>query len=59
MNPISRIAPLTDAEAARMVHPGTLADLADRVTSMPAEVAPGEDAAGAPPGIHPGGGGGC
>lgn len=46
MNPISRIAPVTDAEAARMVHPGTLADLAERLTSMPAEAAGGEDAAG-------------
>jgi hypothetical protein len=46
MNPISRIAPVTDAEAARMVDPGTLADLAQRLTRMPAEAAAGEDAAG-------------
>lgn len=46
MNPISRIAPVTDAEAARMVDPGTLADLAERLTSMPAEAAAAEDAAG-------------
>jgi hypothetical protein len=46
MNPISRIAPVTDAEAARMVHPGTLADLAERLTGMPAEAAAAEDAAG-------------
>ena len=47
MNPISRIAPLTDAQAARMARPGTLADLADRLTSMPAEAAAdAEDAAG-------------
>jgi hypothetical protein len=47
MNPISRIAPVTDAEAARMVHPGTLADLAERLTSMPVEAPAGaEDAAG-------------
>jgi hypothetical protein len=46
MNPISRIAPVTDAEAARMVHPGTLADLAERLTSMPVEAAAAEDAAG-------------
>jgi hypothetical protein len=46
MNPISRIAPVTDAEAARMVHPDTLADLAERLTSTPVEAAATEDAAG-------------
>lgn len=47
MNPISRIAPVTDAEAAQMVHPGTLADLAERLTSMPVEeAAAAGDAAG-------------
>ena len=46
MNPISRIAPVTDADAARMVHPDTLADLAERLTSMPVEAAAAEDAAG-------------
>jgi len=45
MNPISRIVPVTDAEAAQMVDPGTLADLAERLTSMPAEAAAAEDAA--------------
>ena len=45
MNPISRIAPVTDAQAARMVHPGTLADLAERLTSMPAGPAAGTGAA--------------
>ena len=45
MNPISRIAPVTDAEAAQMVAPGTLADLAERLTSMPAEAAAADDAA--------------
>src|SRR5215470_6216838 len=45
MNPISRIAPVTDAEAAQMVDPGTLADLAERLASMPAEAAAAEDAA--------------
>jgi len=45
MNPISRIAPVTDAEAAQMVDPGTLADLAERLTSIPAEAAAAEDAA--------------
>ena len=47
MNPISRIASVTDAEAARMVRPDTLTDLAQRLTSMPIETAAGaEDAAG-------------
>jgi hypothetical protein len=46
VNPISRIAPVTDAEAAQMVAPGTLADLAERLTSKPAEAAAAEDAAG-------------
>lgn len=46
MNPIRRIAPVTDAEAAQMVHPHTLADLAERLTSMPVEATGTEDAAG-------------
>src|SRR5262249_56273977 len=46
MNPLSRVAPVTDAEAAQMVHPGTLADLAERLTSTPVEAAAAEDAAG-------------
>jgi hypothetical protein len=46
MNPISRIALVTDAEAAQMVHPDTLADLAERLTSTPVEAAAAEDAAG-------------
>jgi hypothetical protein len=46
MNPISRVAPVTDAEAAQMVHPDTLADLAERLTSTPVEAAAAEDAAG-------------
>ena len=46
MNPISRIAPVTDAEAAQMVHPDTLADLAERLTSTPVEAAAAENAAG-------------
>jgi hypothetical protein len=48
MNPISRIAPVTDAEAAQMVHPDTLADLAERLISTPVEAAATEDAAGNP-----------
>jgi hypothetical protein len=46
MNPISRIAPVTDSEAAQMVHPDTLAYLAERLTSTPVETAAAEDAAG-------------
>jgi hypothetical protein len=46
MNPISRIAPVTDAEAAQMVRPDTLADLAERLTSTPVEAAAAEDVAG-------------
>lgn len=47
MNPISRIAPVTDAEAARMVRPDTLTDLAQRLTRMPVEAAAStKDAAG-------------
>ncbi len=41
MNPISRLTPVTDAEAARMVPPGTLTDLAEQVTTMPVEAAAG------------------
>jgi hypothetical protein len=37
MNQISRIAPVTDIEAARMVSPGTLADLASQITATPLE----------------------
>jgi hypothetical protein len=38
MNQLSRISPVTDAEAARLVQPGTLADLASEITatSVPA-----------------------
>ncbi len=54
MNPISRIAPVTDAEAAQMVRSDTLADLAERLTSMPVEAAAAEDAAGDPAWHSPG-----
>jgi hypothetical protein len=37
MNQLSQIAPVTDAEAARMVSPDTIADLAMRITAMPPE----------------------
>ena len=33
MNQLSRISPVTDAEAARLVQPGTLADLAAEITA--------------------------
>jgi hypothetical protein len=42
---IGRIAPVTDDEAARLAHPGTLADLAAGITATPAG-APGSGAAG-------------
>ena len=58
MNPISRIAPVTDAEAAQMVRPDTLADLAERLTSMPAGAAAAEDATGDPAWQSPGRSGG-
>ena len=35
MNPVTRISPVTDDEAARMVRPDTLADLAGQITAMP------------------------
>jgi hypothetical protein len=54
MNPISRIAPVTDAEAAQMVHPDTLADLAERLTGTPVEAAIAEDIAGDPTWHSPG-----
>jgi hypothetical protein len=41
MNQISRICPVTDAEAERLVRPGTLADLGARITAHPAGVADG------------------
>ncbi len=36
MNPVSRISPVSDAAAAHLVSDGTLADLADRITSAAA-----------------------
>jgi hypothetical protein len=35
MNPVTRISPVTDAEAARMARPQTLADLAGQITAVP------------------------
>lgn len=35
MNQLSRICPITDAEAERLVRPGTVADLAARITAEP------------------------
>lgn len=40
MNPISRISPVSDADAARMVSDAALADLAERITSSPVRAAP-------------------
>ena len=48
MNPISRISPVTDADAARLASPATLAALATDITSTPPATAPGR--AVAPPG---------
>jgi hypothetical protein len=41
MNPVTRISPVTDDEAARMVRPATLADLAEQITASPPAAAPG------------------
>jgi hypothetical protein len=35
MNPVSRICPITDAEAGRLVRPGTFADLSAQITATP------------------------
>ncbi len=40
MNPVTRISPVSDAEAARMARPDTLADLAGQITATP-PAAPG------------------
>jgi len=40
MNQLSQIAPVTDAEAARMVSPDTLADLSMRITATPPQQRP-------------------
>ena len=39
MNQLSRICPITDAEAERFVHPATVADLAARITAVPVPAA--------------------
>ncbi len=41
MNQLSRISPVTDAEAARLVQPGTLADLASEITATSVPSGPG------------------
>jgi hypothetical protein len=41
MNQLSRISPVTDAEAARLVQPGTLADLAAEITATSLPSGPG------------------
>ena len=43
MNPVSRICPITDPEAERLVRPATFADLAAQITAsspLEASVAP-------------------
>lgn len=44
MNQLSRISPVSDAEAARLVQPGTMADLASEITASSAPPAPGRSA---------------
>jgi hypothetical protein len=41
MSQLSQICPVTDAEAERIVHPATFADLASRITASPAATADG------------------
>jgi hypothetical protein len=41
MNPVTRIAPISDPEAARLASPDTLTALAGQITSTPAAGAPG------------------
>lgn len=51
MNQISRICPVTDTDAERLVHPGTFADLGARITAAPpADLAPARP--GRPPRGH-------
>jgi hypothetical protein len=42
MSQISRICPVTDAEAERIVRPATLADLAGQITASPAQPSPAQ-----------------
>jgi hypothetical protein len=49
MNELSRISPVTDEQAACLVSPATLADLAAQVTAMPPAPRPGPDPAPAAP----------
>ena len=54
MNQLSRICPVTDADAGRLVRPGTLADLGARITAAPpGDQAPGQAPAPAGPGRRP------
>jgi hypothetical protein len=49
MNPVARIALVSDADAARLVSPGTAADLAERIMATPAHTPPAlADTAAAP-----------
>lgn len=45
MNPVTRISPVTDAEAARLARPDTLADLAAQITAVAPATAPERRAA--------------
>jgi hypothetical protein len=53
MNQISRISPVTDAEAARLVQPGTLADLASEITATPVPQARGHHGQPSPAAARP------
>ena len=54
MNQLSRICPVTDADAGRLVRPGTFADLGARITAAPpGDQAPGQAPAPAGPGRRP------
>jgi hypothetical protein len=44
MNPITRIAPVTDEEATRMARPGTLSDLARQIVATPISTSRGASA---------------
>jgi hypothetical protein len=46
MNQLSRISPVSDAEAARLVQPGTMADLASEITASSVPPAQGRSAQG-------------
>ncbi len=53
MNQLSRISPVTDAEAARLVQPGTLADLASEITATSVPAGPGRHGQASTAGARP------